>query len=285
MTKKLATKKVSRERLAKVEEGEVEMMDPLEPSFAKALLDNRGLNRPLNPKLVDEYARAMAESRWRWVGDTIRLNADMQVIDGQHRLAACVRSNVSMRNVILVTLKSPDAIKSIDLGKPRSMRDQLTIEQHGPVDNAILAGVMAEKSNWVDVRGRYSREERISAYDGCPFTQHLLKLKSITKFKRDTWNAGPVSAAIRCMRRNPSAAMEFFGSVFSGSFQCYDAIDVRPSRMYFEFLINRQRNKQGMLPIREAAYKGIRAYNMWRTNEEREVLRYADNVPIPEVET
>lgn len=285
MTKKLAAKKVTRSKLASVEDGTIELMDVLEPAFAKDLLDHLGVNRPLNSKLVDEYARAMSEHRWRWVGDTIRLNSDLQVIDGQHRLAACVRSGVAMRNVILVTLKSPDAIKSIDRGKVRSLRDQLIIEGLGPIDSCILAGVMAEKVGWIDIKGRYSREERIDEYFACPFLDRLLKLRSITKFRKDMWNAGPISAALRCMRRNPDAAMMFFGSVLTGSFQCYDDVNVEPSKMYFQFLINRARNRQNMAPIREAAYKGIRAYNMWRTGEHRDMLRYADNVSIPEVET
>lgn len=282
VARKLATKK-QKELLDVENEGRVTTTD-IDPEFAALLLESRpDQQRLIRQPRVDEYARAMTEKRWRTCFDPIRLNTKDQVIDGQHRLMAIVQSGVTMKNVLIATLYQKDAIKSLDQGISRSLRDQLMAEGHDPMDPAILAGIVAEKANWTSVSGRYSREERMALYDACQYTRDLIALRAATKFKKDTWNAGPVSAAIYCMRKNRDAANEFFRSIFNGTSLVYGSI-VEPSRSVFTYLVNREhRGRGGMKPVREAAFKCVRAYNIWRSGEPVTYLRYAENMVFPEV--
>jgi len=50
-------------------------------------------NRPLNSKTVDWYAKQMAAGEWTLSGQTISISDLNTLLDGQHRLAAVIKSN------------------------------------------------------------------------------------------------------------------------------------------------------------------------------------------------
>jgi hypothetical protein len=99
----------------------------IEPSLAEIWLQSRNdLNRPISQALVDKYARDMASNRWEDNGQTIVFDETGKLVDGQHRLAAIVRSGVPLR-IIVVNGVAIHAQATIDSGRSRTVRDNLNM--------------------------------------------------------------------------------------------------------------------------------------------------------------
>jgi len=95
------------------------------PEMATEWLKGNFINRPLNVRHVDTLASEMSKGRWKSNGDTICFNGDT-LIDGQHRLEACVKSGVAFETIVVSGLPS-DVFDTKDAGKIRSAADVLSI--------------------------------------------------------------------------------------------------------------------------------------------------------------
>lgn len=62
------------------------------PDIAKAMLEHNTHNRKMRPYIVVRYANDMANGCWGQTYDTIKFATDGTLLDGQHRLAAVVKS-------------------------------------------------------------------------------------------------------------------------------------------------------------------------------------------------
>lgn len=84
-------------------------------------------NRPVKNAHVKRLAQAMKEGRFVFNGDPIRFNTKGELMDGQHRLMACVQSGVPFKATVIWNV--PDnAFPTIDVGKKRTGTDVLHIE-------------------------------------------------------------------------------------------------------------------------------------------------------------
>lgn len=101
-------------------------VETITPEQAAEMLANNPSNRNLRRNVVMLYARDMARGRWQMNGDAIRLNEDGSLIDGQHRLSACVRSGVPLHSVVIRGLPS-DVRDTVDGGAKRSHGDRLAM--------------------------------------------------------------------------------------------------------------------------------------------------------------
>jgi hypothetical protein len=93
------------------------------PRRAQVILSSQNVNnRIVRWDRVKLYADAMKNGTWLPTGDTIRFDVEDRLIDGQHRLLACIEANVPFTS--LVVRKLPvDAFKVIDSGLPRKTSD------------------------------------------------------------------------------------------------------------------------------------------------------------------
>ena len=96
------------------------------PEFAKELLEKNPRNRNLSPRNVNRLSREMANGRFRFNGDAIRIRNDGSLADGQHRLAACIDSGVSFETILMRGLDDDDVV-TIDTGRSRSTGDSLSV--------------------------------------------------------------------------------------------------------------------------------------------------------------
>lgn len=94
------------------------------PEMAKKFLGANSRNRNIRSAMVDRYARDMVSGRWEFNGESIKVATDGQVIDGQHRLNAIVRSGVTVPLLIIRGLPAK-AQETIDTGAKRSLADSL----------------------------------------------------------------------------------------------------------------------------------------------------------------
>ena len=92
----------------------------ISPETATEMLASNTNNRHMNHKLVSKYAEAMSRGRWLDTGEAIKFSEDGTLLDGQHRLAACVRSGVSVRMLVVSGIERPAQVV-MDSGASRSL--------------------------------------------------------------------------------------------------------------------------------------------------------------------
>lgn len=89
------------------------------PQLAQQWLERNTRNRPLSETTVIAYGLDMLEGRWQYDGAPIRFDTGGNLIDGQHRLKACIESGVSFENDVIFDLP-PEAMRTIDIHRPRT---------------------------------------------------------------------------------------------------------------------------------------------------------------------
>lgn len=95
--------------------------------MALGLLDHNKVNRPLSDAHVQRIARQIADGKWRFNGDTIKISADGDILDGQHRLWAVCEAKKSVETLIVYGVER-DAFATVDtIKKPRSGADILSL--------------------------------------------------------------------------------------------------------------------------------------------------------------
>lgn len=97
------------------------------PEIAKALLGRNHNNRTLNPHHVARMATDMQKGNWRFNGDAIRLSDGGDLMDGQHRLTACLNSNVPFTTILVRGLPD-EASRTIDGGRKRTISDKFNMD-------------------------------------------------------------------------------------------------------------------------------------------------------------
>lgn len=95
--------------------------------MATTMLERNNLNRPIIDQHVKRIARAITEGRWRFNGDSIKIAANNDILDGQHRLWAIIDANQSVETVIVYGIER-DAFATIDtIRKLRSASDTVAL--------------------------------------------------------------------------------------------------------------------------------------------------------------
>ena len=95
----------------------------LTPEYAVRLLENPAPNRLTDQGRLASYARDIAEDRWTFNGETIKVNQAGQMFDGKHRCMAVVRAEKSIQTLIAWDAEEAN----VDMGRPRTYADVLSI--------------------------------------------------------------------------------------------------------------------------------------------------------------
>ena len=120
------------------------------------MLDGKCRQRPLNENTVAQYATDMKCGNWGVTGQGISFDEEGNLLDGQHRLAAVMRSGVSVQMPVIWDLdthvsKQIKTIDVIDIGKKRQVAQQLRIdgfEYYAEIGSAARCLLMLASGNF-----------------------------------------------------------------------------------------------------------------------------------------
>ncbi len=118
------------------------------PEIAKELLALNKNNRRIKDNRVIMYARSMTRGQWQFTGDAIRIatkpNGDQEIVDGQHRLLACIHANVSFETMLFSNLDH-GVFTVIDRGVSRTNSDLLGVigVSNGSTIGAMVRPIIA----------------------------------------------------------------------------------------------------------------------------------------------
>lgn len=100
-----------------------EVMD-ITPDEASFVLDNlNNSNRNIDMSRVNMLVEDMVNGNFKDNGDVLRFDKYGQLLDGQHRLYAAMKSKTILKNIGVIMGLEPDVMDTIDRGKKRSVGD------------------------------------------------------------------------------------------------------------------------------------------------------------------
>jgi hypothetical protein len=110
----------------------------LTPRIAEQLLERNRHNRSVSSSRVRQYAADMRAGHWAFNGEAIKVDADGQVLDGQHRLLAVIEADCSV-DTLLITGLPPAAQETMDQGRARTLGDVLKLRGEADYFNLAAA--------------------------------------------------------------------------------------------------------------------------------------------------
>lgn len=116
----------------------VSSVERVTPKKAATWLTHNDINRALKPGLVSKYAWELRNDDWTLNGQSIVLADDGTLLDGQHRLTACVEAGIPFHAVVVKGVDKA-VFDTIDTGMARSAADVLTAEGFSPREARALA--------------------------------------------------------------------------------------------------------------------------------------------------
>lgn len=114
--------------------------EKITPSKAQTFLLQNKANRPINKANLDALIYQMKKGLFHTTGESIKIDENGILVDGQHRLQAIVKTGKEFYLPVVRGLSS-DAFKYIDTGKKRTAADVLGID--GVANPAKVASVVS----------------------------------------------------------------------------------------------------------------------------------------------
>lgn len=110
----------------------------ISPREAENMLKQNTRNREISMPLVKIYAKMMIEGEWYLTHQTIAIDEQGTLVDGQHRLYACVQSNIPFKTYVVKNAKQNPYL---DMGKNRNWSDNLNIATNSQRYNKDISQV------------------------------------------------------------------------------------------------------------------------------------------------
>lgn len=147
------------------------------PLVAKKMLEKNVGNRALTPWHVDRLANEMKSGLWKVNGDMIRIGENGRVLDGQHRLHAVIKSQITIQTWVMENMPD-DIFDSIDqLQKIRSGGDTLGCAGEKNAYRLSAALILIDKyyTGRVEKSVRYSNGEIEDLLDKYPEARFAIR--------------------------------------------------------------------------------------------------------------
>lgn len=197
----------------------------ISPSRAADLLRGNKNNRQVSPPLVERYARDMASGNWQCNGSGIILNGDGSLLDGQHRLMACMLAQVPFETVIVRGVNS-QAMTTIDTGRARRLGDVFRIT--GEKNANVLASVLRLSFTLGNIRpgeqpltGRLtpSTSELLDLFERYPEARDAARLAASKSSAKGPSQASAGTLALNLMVHvnDPEFILSFFSAALQGN--------------------------------------------------------------------
>lgn len=130
------------------------------PTEAKKYLSVNINNRYIKPQRVAMYAADMINGKWLVNGECIKISSENVILDGQHRLLACIESNIPFKTYVLNDL-DPNVMPTIDQGVARTPGDIMHL--YG-IKNSVGIASSVKRYLWLK-QGATSYQRKKSSFE------------------------------------------------------------------------------------------------------------------------
>ena len=176
------------------------------PSMAEEILRNNPDNRPISDHQVVTMAYDMVHDKWDANGEAIQIDKTGNLINGQNRMSAVVRSGKTSKHLMVFGVDRT-ARKSIDKGRARTHANDLTMF-HGVVRAKKFAGILNGLTEIVWGRRFVSSFDQLMAIYN--YFKNEVDWAHATFNTNSTFDTSPISAAMTFAHRTNPAGIEEF---------------------------------------------------------------------------
>lgn len=242
----------------------------ISPEVAALWLTRNANNRRVRAERVLMMARDMVGEHWRYTGEAIKFDIKGNLIDGQHRLMAVVKSNTTVK-MLVVTGLDEDSQAFMDAGARRSAADALKFR--GEANASFLASSV--RLGIIVDRGITTRNDGVSHAEVIEWlTVHPEIRRSVAKASRfnakmDIKPSTMGYALYRMAKINEDDADEFF----------QDLIEMRtdgpgdPIYTLIQRMLVARKSRETLSNIIELNFV-TRAWNARRLGVDLKILKY-----------
>jgi hypothetical protein len=256
------------------------------PEDATTLLARNVNNRPEKIRAIGDYSRQMQEGRWHLSNQGIGIDRNGNLGDGQNRLRACELAGVPFRTLLMTGLE-PEVRDVVDTGVKRSFGDVLAMAGYKNVSN--LAGAVSIRARyqngvnrgwgWADTRARgnrFSHEELLQFMEAHPALVELAPRAWQVRKALNHVGLGPIVAFEAMAYETDPASLAYFRDavITGGMLRSGD-----PRLLLRNQLMRRERAGDSIWTLGMF----VKAWNLWVTGEEREVLSLKETEPLPKM--
>ena len=261
----------------------------LSPGAASLLLKNHNSkNRGLKKHQKAFLQRQIESGKFVYNGETIIVGDNGQILNGQHRLAACVASGVAI-DVLMVFGVPASTFITVDQGARRNGADVLGIEGHK--NCRVLAGSLRQIDNYFKGAIGKSHANGSDGMEGRGDNSFSLELLSrypdaqvsVSKMLGIRMCTPSVACALHylCSKKDATAADEFCDVVLDGFVAGKQYSDIgKAAGMLREWLMRAAMGNKKTPPWVQANI-WIKAWNAGRTGVMPKVLTWKDGVDKP----
>lgn len=121
------------------------------PELAQRILGNNPYNRNVNQRTVKRYAEIMKAGLWHENGESISIDENGNLVNGQHRLLACIESKCSFNCVVVYGVQRNDSF-IYDSGVNRTKYGTMIIAQkqgYVPDEAVFRSNDMISVASWI----------------------------------------------------------------------------------------------------------------------------------------
>jgi hypothetical protein len=254
------------------ENGRIIVFSPKLADWINATLNNN--NRRKRPRNIQRFADAMAAGDWTYTGDTIKFSKEGTLLDGQNRLAACVRSGKSFKTLTVFGIEQ-EAFAKIDTNAVRTNAD--TMEIVGVPHSRVVASAV----RWLMVgtdRGR-----QVTNTELCDYYRERIEAEEIQLATQRAIAAGRIlplgslTALLYQFERKSKKVMEMFAADL--------AQRKRGARTLMQRVTKLREQNMGRVNELQLQAMIILAWNAYRSNEKvtAPTLMWDDNKDFPSI--
>lgn len=253
------------------------------PDWAQSVLDHRNNNnRNMSERHINRLARDMSNGTFVYNGDNIRFAADGTLLDGQHRLAAIVKSGISLDLGIVWNL--PNSTQdTMDDGRKRTMANVLELSGEGykakTTASILRRAVMLERGNLHNNNFAPTKREMQAYLEAHPEVKDSAAMAEHVRNGHGVRCAASTLGLAHYMfsQKSRKDANLFFQLLRTGAgLDAGDPILVLRNRLSVEGS-TRLSGEQ-----REVLAWFIKAWNAWRQGKKIKILRHKSGEAFPE---
>ncbi|KNX38064.1 hypothetical protein [Luteipulveratus halotolerans] len=254
------------------------------PAQARDILAERNTrNRTISPIHVAKLARDMAGGNFLNNGDSIRFATDGTLLDGQHRLAACVKSGATIRVFVVWNLPA-EAQATMDDGRKRAMSDVLQLSgqsTHAKTTASILRRtIMLERGSLTNTSLSPTKQEMQAYLDQHPEVVDAAVVADHTRGAKGIRCAASTLGLAYYLFAAKSRPMadEFFGALRTGA-----GLEEGSPILVLRNRLSVDGSTRLATESPEVLAWFIKAWNAWRQGKSMKILRHKAGDSWPEV--
>lgn len=259
-------------------------VETVTPAMAKEWMERNPKNRNASKRVVSRYARDMANGAWVFTADPIRFNGNGDLIDGQHRLLACMKAEKPF-DALIVRLMALSVQEKLDQGKNRSAADHLSLRDFKQAVRLAASARMLLRLKAGNSEGEARGKGRAG---GTPTNSEVLAL--VDKHPQLALSVEAIGNTVIGVHPSMMGAIHYIGTHLlddpdsADSFMAVmangePAYDGDPAHLWRERLIAQQ-TKKLRLRIDRQLTGTIHAWNLFRRREPLKMFRIPDDASI-----